>query len=76
VSQFTLYGDLRKGTRPSFIDAAHPDHARPFFDSFVERVRTLAADSPALVSVHTGIFGAMMEVHLVNDGPVTIILER
>ncbi len=76
VSQFTLYGDLRKGTRPSFIDAAHPDHARPFFDSFVERVRTLAADSPAPVSVHTGIFGAMMDVHLVNDGPVTVILER
>jgi D-tyrosyl-tRNA(Tyr) deacylase len=70
VSQFTLYGDARKGRRPSFIDAARPETAIPLYERFVERVR--ATGRP----VATGEFGAMMDVDLVNDGPVTLILER
>ena len=71
VSQFTLYGDARKGRRPSFIDAARPEIAVPLYNRFIEmlRQRTSAA-------VQTGEFGAMMDVDLVNDGPVTLILER
>lgn len=76
VSQFTLYGDLSKGTRPSYIDAARPEHAEPLFQSFVDMVRTHATHSHPPINVATGVFGAMMQVHLVNDGPVTIILER
>jgi len=76
VSQFTLYGDLAKGTRPSYIDAARPEHAEPLFQSFVDMVRTRAANCQPPIDVATGVFGAMMQVHLVNDGPVTIILER
>lgn len=74
VSQFTLYGDLRKGTRPSFIDAARPEHAEPLYDMLVTRLRERGKDDG--VKIGTGIFGAMMDVALVNDGPVTIILER
>lgn len=74
VSQFTLYGDLKKGTRPSFIEASRPEHAQPLFERLVELVRKGASGTP--VTVSTGIFGAMMNVELVNDGPVTIILER
>lgn len=74
VSQFTLYGDLKKGTRPSFIEAARPEHAQPLFDRLVDLVRQGASSTS--VSVATGIFGAMMDVELVNDGPVTILLER
>lgn len=74
VSQFTLYGDLKKGTRPSFIEAARPELAQPLFDRLVDLVRQGASGTP--VSVGTGIFGAMMDVELVNDGPVTILLER
>ena len=70
VSQFTLYGDARKGNRPSFIDAARPEIAIPLYERFVELLR--AAGRP----VATGEFGAMMDVELVNDGPVTLILER
>jgi D-tyrosyl-tRNA(Tyr) deacylase len=70
VSQFTLYGDARKGRRPSFIEAARPETAVPLYERFVERVR--ATGRP----VATGEFGAMMEVELVNDGPVTLVLER
>jgi D-tyrosyl-tRNA(Tyr) deacylase len=71
VSQFTLYGDARKGRRPSFIDAAPPEQAIPLYDRFVELLRTVAPGP-----VETGEFGAMMDVELVNDGPVTLLLER
>jgi D-tyrosyl-tRNA(Tyr) deacylase len=70
VSQFTLYGDAAKGRRPSFIDAARPEIAQPLYERFVA---LLAARG---VAVQTGEFGAMMEVELVNDGPVTLWLER
>jgi len=70
VSQFTLYGDARKGRRPSFIDAARPEQAIPLYERFVERLRE------AGLRVATGEFGAMMDVELVNDGPVTLWLER
>lgn len=71
VPQFTLYGDASKGTRPSFIHAAAPDVAEPLFDSMVERFKE-TFNGP----VETGVFGAMMNVSLVNDGPVTILMER
>jgi D-aminoacyl-tRNA deacylase len=70
VSQFTLYGDTRKGRRPSFVDAAPPEIAIPLYDRFVDLARQ------AGIPVGTGEFGAMMEVELVNDGPVTLVLER
>jgi D-tyrosyl-tRNA(Tyr) deacylase len=69
VSQFTLYADARKGRRPSFVAAARPEDAEPLVDSLVDAI----GDSG--VPVQTGRFGAMMDVELVNDGPVTIILE-
>ena len=71
VSQFTLLADTRKGKRPSFIKAAPPEEATRLFEYFCERVR-----SAGVTNVKTGRFGAMMDVHLVNDGPVTIVLER
>jgi D-tyrosyl-tRNA(Tyr) deacylase len=70
VSQFTLYGDARKGNRPSFTDAARPELAEPLFDRYVDALRAYVE------SVETGKFGAMMDVRLVNDGPVTLILEH
>ncbi len=70
VSQFTLLGDVRKGTRPSFTKAAHPDIAMPAWERFNAIVRELGVD------VATGTFAASMQVALVNDGPVTITLER
>jgi D-tyrosyl-tRNA(Tyr) deacylase len=70
VSQFTLYGDAVKGRRPSFIDAARPEVAVPLYERFIGLLRERGAN------VETGEFGAMMEVELVNDGPVTLWLER
>jgi D-tyrosyl-tRNA(Tyr) deacylase len=70
VSQFTLYGDARKGRRPSFIDAARTEVATPLYEEFVRALRAGG------VTVATGEFGATMDVELVNDGPVTLLLER
>ena len=69
VSQFTLYGDVRRGKRPSFDAAAPPDHARRLYEFFVERIRA------AGVRCETGRFQEMMQVELVNEGPVTILLD-
>ena len=71
ISQFTLYGDTSKGRRPSFVRAAAPEVATALYDDFV---RALRARTPR--TVETGEFGAMMDVELVNDGPVTLVLER
>lgn len=69
VSQFTLHGDCRKGRRPSFLAAAAPDLAVPLYEAFVNALRSVG------LPVQTGRFGAMMQVELVNDGPVTLILD-
>jgi D-tyrosyl-tRNA(Tyr) deacylase len=69
VSQFTLYGDTRKGRRPSWVDAARPAHAAPLVEHFCDALRELGGE------VATGRFGADMEVELVNDGPVALLLE-
>ena len=69
VSQFTLYGDARRGLRPSWIDAAAPEIAEPLYDFFIRQTRTMIGE------VTTGSFRAMMQVELVNDGPVTIMLD-
>ena len=70
VSQFTLYGDVSKGRRPSFVDAAESSSAEGLYHRFVDLLRQ------GTIPVATGVFGAMMEVDLVNDGPVTLLLER
>jgi len=70
VSQFTLYGDAAKGRRPSFIDAARPEVAIPLYERFIAQLRSKN------LKVETGEFGAMMDVEIHNDGPVTLILER
>jgi D-tyrosyl-tRNA(Tyr) deacylase len=64
VSQFTLYGDARKGNRPSYVEAARPEHAEPLYERACERL-----------GAQRGVFGALMEVELVNDGPVTLLVE-
>jgi D-aminoacyl-tRNA deacylase len=69
VSQFTLIADSAKGNRPSFVDAARPEQAEPLYDRFCDELRALG------VGVETGVFGARMQVELVNDGPVTIVLD-
>lgn len=69
VSQFTLYGDCRKGRRPNFMAAARPEQAEPLYERFNELLRQQG------LKVETGVFGAMMDVALVNDGPVTLIVE-
>jgi D-tyrosyl-tRNA(Tyr) deacylase len=69
VSQFTLYGDCRKGRRPSFIEAAPPEIAIPLYEEFVNAVRALG------IKTATGKFRAMMQVELINDGPVTLIVD-
>ena len=70
VSQFTLYGDARKGRRPSFVDAAQPEQAEPLYERFASALRTRG------LPVEMGAFGKRMAVTLVNDGPVTMLLER
>jgi D-tyrosyl-tRNA(Tyr) deacylase len=70
VSQFTLYGDARKGRRPSFTRAARPEEAEPLVEAFVDRLRSRGYE------VATGVFGAHMDVEIHNDGPVTLMLER
>jgi D-aminoacyl-tRNA deacylase len=70
VSQFTLYGDARKGRRPSFVDAAPPELAVPLYEAFLAALRATG------LRVEAGVFGAMMDVELVNEGPVTLLLER
>ncbi|RIW37656.1 D-tyrosyl-tRNA(Tyr) deacylase [Bacillus salacetis] len=69
VSQFTLYGDCRKGRRPNFMEAAKPSQAEKLYDYFNDELRRKG------VHVETGVFGSMMDVQLVNDGPVTLIIE-
>jgi D-tyrosyl-tRNA(Tyr) deacylase len=64
VSQFTLYGDARRGNRPAYVAAARPEHAEPLYERFADRL-----------GAARGVFGAMMEVELVNDGPVTVLVE-
>ncbi|MEK6756521.1 MAG: D-aminoacyl-tRNA deacylase [Bacteroidota bacterium] len=71
VSQFTLYGDTRKGNRPSYIEAAPPELAERLYESFIGRLRAALGDS----KVASGVFRAMMDVDLVNDGPVTVLIE-
>jgi len=70
VSQFTLYGDAQKGNRPSFIESAQPALAEPLYEYFCEKLELLSGKR-----TQKGIFGAMMDVHLINDGPVTILLD-
>jgi len=71
ISQFTLYGDAQKGNRPSFTEAARPEIAIPLYENFISRMKANLGNE----KVKTGIFGAMMEVKIINDGPVTILIE-
>ncbi len=71
ISQFTLYGDAQKGNRPGFIDAAKPQIAIPLYEKFIQRMKLNLGES----KIKTGMFGAMMKVKIINDGPVTILIE-
>ncbi|MCG8373907.1 MAG: D-aminoacyl-tRNA deacylase [Balneolales bacterium] len=71
VSQFTLYGDVKKGTRPSFIESARPEKAEPMYEQMIHYFKEQSE-----LNIQSGTFGAMMDVELINDGPVTIILEK
>jgi D-tyrosyl-tRNA(Tyr) deacylase len=71
ISQFTLYGDAQKGNRPSFIEAAKPEIAIPIYEKFISRMKSNLGEE----KIKMGIFGAMMQVKIINDGPVTIIVE-
>lgn len=71
ISQFTLYGDASRGNRPGFTDAAKPDEAVPLYEKFIRRMKQNLGNE----KVKTGIFGAMMDVRIFNDGPVTIIID-
>ena len=71
ISQFTLYGETAKGNRPSFIEAAKPEQAIPLYEKFINRVENNLGKE----KVKTGIFGAMMKVEIINEGPVTLIVE-
>ena len=71
ISQFTLYGDTKKGNRPSYIEAARPEVAEPLYDKFCEKLGEAIGKT-----VQRGVFGAHMDVELVNDGPVTLMLEK
>lgn len=71
ISQFTLYGDAQKGNRPSFIEAARPEIAIPLYEKFINRIKENLGEN----KVKSGIFGAMMQVKIINDGPVTIIID-
>lgn len=69
ISQFTLYASCRKGRRPDFIEAAKPEIAKPLYDKFIEKLKEKG------INVQTGVFGADMQVHLVNQGPITLIID-
>jgi len=71
ISQFTLYGDAQKGNRPSFIEAAKPEIAIPLYEKFISKLKSNLGEE----KIKAGIFGAMMEVKIINDGPVTILVE-
>lgn len=71
ISQFTLYGETSKGNRPNFTNAAKPDEAIPLYEKFVSRIKNNLGEN----KVKAGIFGAMMDIHLVNEGPVTVLVE-
>ena len=78
ISQFTLHASTQKGTRPSFNKAARPEHAKPLYEQFIAQLKAALGDPPALSGVEqvaTGEFGAMMQVALVNDGPVTLVID-
>jgi D-tyrosyl-tRNA(Tyr) deacylase len=69
ISQFTLYANCKKGNRPSYIEAAHPEIAKPLYEYFIENLKVLSK-----LAVEQGVFGAMMDIEFINDGPVTIII--
>jgi D-tyrosyl-tRNA(Tyr) deacylase len=71
ISNFTLYGDVNKGFRPSFIKAAPPEIAEPLYQSMIDYIRNIYP-----IKIATGVFGAKMDIELVNDGPVTIFIEK